>query len=186
MSQIKIGIVGTSWWTDSMYMPALTRHPNADAQPYERADDSAMMMLEFENGARGVIHVTALAYKETSFGQIHQMEFHGSRGTLHSFTDWDQTQNVSGARAGEGAVHDLPIPDHVWGSARRDNVPETYKDVFRDHDFMARGFVSAIANNIPMEPTFRDGARIQRYLEAALLSAQEGRRVEVKEIQAKE
>jgi predicted dehydrogenase len=32
MSQIKIGIVGTSWWTDSMYMPALTRHPNADVR----------------------------------------------------------------------------------------------------------------------------------------------------------
>ena len=25
--QVKIGIVGTSWWTDSMYMPALTKHP---------------------------------------------------------------------------------------------------------------------------------------------------------------
>jgi predicted dehydrogenase len=61
-----------------------------------------------------------------------------------------------------------------------------YKDVFREHDFMARGFVSAIVNDTPAEPTFRDGARIQRYLEAAFLSAQEGRRVEVNEIQAKE
>jgi predicted dehydrogenase len=49
-----------------------------------------------------------------------------------------------------------------------------YKDVFREHDFMARGFVSAIVNDTPAEPTFRDGARIQRYLEAAFLSAQEG------------
>ena len=30
--QVKIGIVGTSWWTDSMYMPALTKHPNADVR----------------------------------------------------------------------------------------------------------------------------------------------------------
>src|SRR5690349_15498154 len=29
MAQIKIGMLGTSWWADSMYMPALTRHPNA-------------------------------------------------------------------------------------------------------------------------------------------------------------
>jgi predicted dehydrogenase len=28
--QVKIGIVGTSWWTDAMYLPALTRHPAAD------------------------------------------------------------------------------------------------------------------------------------------------------------
>ena len=50
----------------------------------------------------------------------------------------------------------------------------------------ARGFVSAIANDTALEPTFRDGARIQRYLDAALLSAQEGRRVEVDEIQCQE
>lgn len=164
----------------------VSREPHSDGQPYEPADDSAVMMLEFENGARGVIHVSALAYEETSFGQTHHMEFHGSGGTLYSFTDWNKMQSVSGARDGEGSIHDLPIPDHIWGTARRDIVPDTYKDVFRDHDFMARGFVSAIANHTSVEPTFRDGARIQRYLEAALLSAQEGRRVEVNEIQSKE
>ena len=65
-------------------------------------------------------------------------------------------------------------------------MTNTYTDAFREHDFMTRGFVSAIVNDGPAEPAFRDGARIQRYLEAALLSAQEGRRVKVNEIQAKE
>jgi predicted dehydrogenase len=111
------------------------------------------------------------------------MEFHGAGGTLYSFTDWDRTQSVSGARVGEGAVRDLPIPDHIWGTARRDFVPDTYRDVFREQDFMARGFVSAIAEDAPVEPSFRDGARIQRYLQAALVSAREGRRVDVDEIQ---
>jgi predicted dehydrogenase len=114
------------------------------------------------------------------------MEFHGSGGTLYSFTDWDKTQSVSGAREGEGAVHDLPIPDHIWGTARRGSVPDTYADVFYEHDFMARGFVSAIAEDTSVEPAFQDGARIQRYLEAALTSAREGRRVEVDEIQPQE
>jgi predicted dehydrogenase len=157
-----------------------------DGKPYQTADDSAVMMLEFVNGAQGVIQVSSMAYEETTFGQTHHMEFHGSGGTLHSFTDWDRIQTVSGARDGEGAVHDLPIPDHIWGTARREFVPDTYKDVFRDHDFMARGFVSAIANDTSVEPSFRDGARVQRYLEAALRSAREGRRVEVNEIQPEE
>jgi predicted dehydrogenase len=193
-----VGDLGTHWlyladWfygeikaVTAMLGYHVSRGPRPDGQPYQPADDSAVMMLEFESGARGVLHVSSLAYEQTPFGQTHHMEFHGSGGTLHSFTDWDKTQSVSGARDGEGAIHDLPIPDHIWGTARRDIVPDTYKDVFRDHDFMARGFVSAIANNTSVEPTFRDGARIQRYLEAALLSAQEGRRVEVNEIQAKE
>jgi predicted dehydrogenase len=193
-----VGDLGTHWlyladWfygeikaVSAMLGYHVSREPRPDGQPYELADDSAVMMLEFENGARGVLHLSSVAYEETPFEQTHHMEFHGRGGTLYSFTDWDKTQSVSGAREGEGPIHDLPIPDHIWGMARRDSVPDTYKDIFRDHDFMARGFVSAIANNTSVEPSFQDGAKIQRYLEAALLSAQEGRRVEVNEIQSQE
>jgi predicted dehydrogenase len=193
-----VGDLGTHWlyladWfygeikaVSTMLGYHVSRDPRSDGKPYELGDDSAMMLLEFENGAQGVLHLSAVAYEETPFGQIHQMEFHGSKGTLHSFTDWEKNQRVSGARVGEGAVRALPIPDHIWGTARRDFVPDTYKDIFRNHDFMARGFVSAIANDTSAEPSFQDGARVQRYLQAALLSAQEGRRVEVNEIQSKE
>jgi predicted dehydrogenase len=193
-----VGDLGTHWlyladWfygeikaVSAMLGYHVRRDPHPAGRHYELGDDSAVMMLEFENGARGVLHVSSVAYEETPFGQTHHMEFHGSGGTLYSFTDWDKTQSVSGAREGEGAIHDLPIPDHIWGAARRDIVHDTYKDVFRDQDFMARGFVSAIAENTSVEPSFRDGARIQRYLEAALLSAREGRRVEMNEIQSKE
>ena len=193
-----VGDLGTHWlyladWfygevkaVSAMLGYHVNRAPHPDGKPYEHGDDSALMMLEFENAARGVLHVSSVAYEDTPFGQTHHMEFHGSSGTLYSFTDWDKTQSVSGARDGEGTIHNLPMPDHIWGTARRDIVQDTYKDVFREHDFMARGFVSAIVNNTSTGPSFRDGARIQRYLEAALLSAQEGRRVEVKEIQSKE
>ena len=27
-STVRVGIIGTSWWADAMYMPALTNHPN--------------------------------------------------------------------------------------------------------------------------------------------------------------
>ena len=193
-----VGDLGTHWlyladWfygeikaVSAMLGHHVSRNPRPDGRPYKLGDDSAVTMLEFENGARGVLHVSSVAYEETPFGQTHHMEFHGSKGTLYSFTDWDKTQRVSGARIGEGAVRELPIPDHIWGTARREIVHDTYKDVFRDHDFMARGFVSAIAEDKSVEPSFWDGARIQRYLEAALVSAREGRRVEVNEIQSKE
>ena len=193
-----VGDLGTHWlyladWfygevkaVTAMLGYHISRDPRPDEKPYHPGDDSAVMMLEFENGARGVLHVSSVAYEDTAFEQTHHMEFHGSAGTLYSFTDWDKTQSVSGAREGEGALHDLPIPDDIWGTARRDFVPDTYKDVFREHDFMARGFVSAIANDTFVEPSFREGARIQRYLQAALVSAQEGRRVVVNEIQPEE
>jgi predicted dehydrogenase len=193
-----VGDLGTHWlyladWfygeiiaISAMLGYHVRRAPRPDGKPYELGDDSAVMMVEFKNGAKGVLHLSSVAYEESPFGQTHHMEFHGSGGTLYSFTDWDRTQSVSGARDGEGPLQELPIPDHIWGKARRDIVPNTYKDVFREHDFMARGFVSAIADNTLVEPSFRDGARIQRYLQAALLSAEEGRRVDVAEIQAEE
>ncbi|HJO44143.1 MAG TPA: Gfo/Idh/MocA family oxidoreductase, partial [SAR324 cluster bacterium] len=29
MDQVKVGILGTSWWADAMYLPALKNHPKA-------------------------------------------------------------------------------------------------------------------------------------------------------------
>ena len=30
--KVRIGVVGTSWWADAMYLPALTKHPLADVR----------------------------------------------------------------------------------------------------------------------------------------------------------
>jgi predicted dehydrogenase len=150
-----------------------------EGEPYELGDDMAIITLKFANGASGVVHVTAVCYEDTPFGQTHHMEFHGSEGTLYSFTDWDTIQQVTGARVGEGMVKELPIPDHIWGNARRDKVPETYKDMFRVEDHMVRGFIDGIVNDKPLSPDFHDGARIQRILSAAIQSHQSGCRVEV-------
>jgi predicted dehydrogenase len=135
--------------------------------------------LEFANGAYGVIHVTALCYEDTPFGQTHHMEFHGSGGTLYSYTDWDTVQQVKGARVGEGLPRELPIPDHIWGKSRRDTVHNTYRDMFRKEDFMIRQFINGILDDTELRPNLDDGARIQKLIDAALLSHKTGQRIEV-------
>ena len=152
---------------------------NRDGNTYDVGDDSCMLTVEFANGAMGMIHCTAVCYEDTPFGQTHHMEFHGSDGTLYSFTDWDTIQEVKGARVGEGMIKDLPIPDHIWGDARRDTVHNTYKDMFRSEDFMIRGFINSIVNNTNPSPDLRDGARIQRLISAAIESHNTGSRVMV-------
>ncbi|MCY3575243.1 MAG: Gfo/Idh/MocA family oxidoreductase [Chloroflexi bacterium] len=149
---------------------------------YPVGDDGCMMTVEFANGAMGMIHCTALCYEDTPFGQTHHMEFHGAGGTLYSSTDWDTVQRVKGARVGEGAVRDLPIPDYIWGDARRDTVHNTYRDIFRSEDFMIRGFINSILQDKPLKPDLADGARIQRLLEAAELSHVAGERIKVADI----
>ena len=158
------------------------RGPRPDGRPYERVDEVAALSLEFANGAQGQIHVSKLCYEDTHFGQTHHMEFHGSDGTLYSHTDWDRVQQVSGARVGEGPVRPLKIPEHIWQGVRRDTVHNTYRDVFRQRDFMARGFITAILEGRPASPDFADGLRVQRVLAAAELGAGEGRQVRLAEI----
>lgn len=162
------------------------QRPALDPQgnPYEQADDTALVTLTFENGAQGVIHLSAMSLESTApLTTTHEMEFHGSEGTLRYLTPFsDQPQQVSGVRVGEAALHDLPVPDHFWGGANRDNTFATMDDLFSKQDFMARQFVSSIASHTPVRPDFNDGAYIQRLVDAALKSHAEQRTVSVEEI----
>lgn len=150
--------------------------------PFTPTEDVGLMLLTFANGAQGVIHVTSVAYEDTAFGQRHQMELHGSEGTLYQHIDWLTTQEVRGTRAGEGDLKRLPVPDDIWGQARRDVVHDTYKDVFRKELLMTGEFIDAIVNDTPIEPNFDDGLRVQQLLDALMLSAAEGRRVDMSEM----
>ena len=85
---------------------------------------------------------------------------------------------------GEGMIRELPIPDHIWGDARRDTVHNTYRDMFRSQDFMIRGFINGIVNDTALTQNFQQGARIQRLLSAAVQSHECGRRIEVESITA--
>lgn len=158
--------------------------PSVDPQgePYELLDDSCLLTVEFANGALGMIQCSALCYEGSPFGQTHHMDFHGSGGTLYSYTDWDRIQQVKGARYGEGMPVDLPIPDHIWGEARRDTVHNTYRDMFRREDFMIRGFINGILDDSELRPNFEHGARIQRLISAAVKSHEAGARVLVESI----
>lgn len=155
--------------------------PNGD--PYELAEDDAILSFQFESGATGVIHVTAVCYEDTPFGQTHHMECHGSGGTLYTFTDWDTIQQVKGAKVGEGMLQELPIPDEIWGSVRRDTVHNTYRDIFRTEHLMIGDFINAIVEDTLPSPNLIDGARIQRIIEASIQSAKTGLRVRIDKIE---
>lgn len=159
------------------------RGPRPDGNnDYERADDGASILLQFKNGAQGVLVASTVLYEETPFGQTHHKEFHGSDGTIYTVNDWHTVQAVRGARVGEGMVKPLPIPDDFWGHVRRDTVHNTYRDVFREQDYMARGWVNDILKDEDSSPSFADAAYVQRIIAACQLSAKEERRVWLDEV----
>lgn len=153
-----------------------------DGNLYARTEDAAYTLLQFANGAQGSVHASAVCTEETAFGQRHEFDLHGAGGTLRSVIDWDERQEVQGTRKGEGPTRPLQIPEHIWGSVRRDTVHNTYRDVFRIEDHMARGWINAIVNGHPYSPSFVDGAIVQRITDAAALSARERRWISVDEI----
>lgn len=156
-------------------------HSLTDARggAYPVAPDVAAVILEFASGAQGVLHASAVAYEGTSMDQRHAVEVHGSGGTLRYVVDWDGVQQVTGTRVGEGPSGPLRIPDDIWGAVRRSPVHDTYRDVFRTTDAMARGWARALGTGDAVRPDLADGASVQRLLDACVTSSAQRTRVEV-------
>lgn len=151
---------------------AYDRPDRPDGGDYERSEDSAIMTVRYTNGAYGTLQVSAVCWEGTDFNQTHHLDLHGTDGTIYSVNDWSATQEVRGVRAGErGPAALLPIPDDIWGAARRDRVHDTYRDVFRVNRSMTGAWIEAIASRHPAEPGLAEGARVQRLIELAQQSA---------------
>ena len=148
-------------------------HPaRPDGTTYQPSEDSSVITVRFENGAHATLQTSAVCWEGTAFNQTHHIDIHGSAGTLYSLNDWETVQEVRGLVAGEpGPTRILPIPDDIWGGARRDTVHNTYRDVFRSGGAMVGEFVDAVRDDRRCEPDFDEGAKVQRLLELALESA---------------
>lgn len=150
----------------------IERDERPDRVPYERGEDSATMTVRFTSGAYGVLQVSAVCWEGTDFNQTHEFDAHGSDGTLYATCDWAERQEVRGLRAGDkGPASVLPIPDEIWGAARRGRVHDTYRDTFRDGGAMIGDFVRAVQSREPTDATFADGLRVQQLCDAAVESA---------------
>ena len=148
------------------------REPRPDGSDYAPVEDSAVISARFESGASATLQVSAVCWEGTPFGQIHELDLHGSDGTLHALNDWDTVQEVRGVRAGEpGPAKPLVIPDSAWNGAPRDRVHDTYRHIFRRTEAMTRQWVSAIAHGHTVEPDLATGARVQELVSAAVTSA---------------
>ena len=162
-TEVSVGALGSAF---------VERQPRPDGGAYEQAEDSAVLTVRYASGAYGVLQVCAVSWEGTPFNQTHHLEVHGDAVTIYGVCDWDTVQEVRGVRRGErGPATVLPIPDEIWGGVRRDNVHDTYRDVFRGTDAMTRGWITAIAEQRHVRPDFADGLAVQRVVDAAVASA---------------
>ena len=113
------------------------------------ANDSAVMSVEFENGALGVIHASRFM---TGYDNVLKLHVFGDKGAveLHHGSGWTEIRACSGADVHTQAWRQL-VPASVESNHRR--------------------FVTAIIEGRNAEPSFRRGAELQAFLDECFMTA---------------
>lgn len=148
-------------------------------------EDASFLVAEFENGALGSFEATRFAPGRKNY--LH-FEVYGSDGSIvfnfermnelqyHSRKDPVETQGFKTILVTEETHPYIKVwwpPGHVIG------YEHTFVNEFAD-------FLECLDKDVIPEPNFYDGLKCQSVLDAALLSAQRGERVEIKEILGEE
>jgi predicted dehydrogenase len=147
-------------------LATLREWPGPGGQPIEAANDLALLALEFAGGALATLHISALAHPTYGWSR-HQVGRYGEAGTLEA--DMHRPAALRGARPGAEPAS-LPIPDRIWGAGDREDP----LSALLKNSAGPRRFVDAIADDLPVEPTFYDGLKTQEVVDAALVSDERG------------
>jgi predicted dehydrogenase len=144
-------------------------------------DDAVSMLFRFKNGAMGNLEASRFCYGRKN---MLTFEINGSEGSL--YFDWEHCNDLLyySARDQEdrqgyrdikiGPVH--PHAEAFWPIA---GINMAY---FETAVLQACEFVTAIAEDRPAVPDFRDGLQIAEIMDAALQSAAGGGWVKVKQV----
>jgi predicted dehydrogenase len=163
------------WWFGEIVQVAagleifIPSRPGSDGSEVQvTTDDSAEILAQFQGGGQAMIQVSRVAPVRHNFMRI---EMYGDQGSLvfEYEDDLAYVGRVSGARVGDESFHPLPVPDSLVKDLEgADRFPAVHASVtegfFRDHN---------------TGPTFADGVRAQRVIDAAARSATSRRWVTV-------
>jgi predicted dehydrogenase len=141
-------------------------------------EDWAALLAEFQNGATGVLESSKLASgRNESWRSLDSVEINGSERSFVFVTgDWNKLQT---GQAGGPGLETITIPREFWtwpGSPRDPGAGDPLVTFRYDQ---AWEFVDAIRSGRPATPSFRDGARAQAVMDAAIRSAETRQWVEL-------
>ena len=141
------------------------------------ADDMCMFIAETVSGTQVSAQISRVAHASN----YQRIELFGSEGMLEYDSDMRDgtwiSGRVRGAKAGEQTFSELPIPDRL-----RDGLDTSDLGMAIGNFLFARltrQFIHGIRTGQAVTPSFLEGLRSQQVIDALLLSAAEGRRVQV-------
>lgn len=161
----------------SAQLASFEDHTSATASQAAPTNDSASLAVQFANGAQGLIYVSAVAQVGAHIQQ-QRIVVHGESGTLESTFSLTGGGTILASRAGQAAFEVCSIPEDLWegGSLRHPSFMDTVA-TFMKQSIGDRQFIDAILEDQPSMPSFYDGMQAQAVVDAALVSAREGRQV---------
>ena len=147
------------------------------------ANDSALLLLEFIDGAQAIIETSNVAQVGDHIIEQHVNLF-GEKGTLRLVNNDSGVEAgvvVRGVRGDGEHWQTFPVPEAYWGEVdRSDFAKAPVPAVFQKQAAGPRLFVDAILEDKPLSPDFYDGFKVQQIIDAALQSAETGRVVTIK------
>jgi predicted dehydrogenase len=136
--------------------------PGPDGQPMDPANDAALMLLKFTNGAQGVIQVSAVAQMGDE-GHGQEVILYGEKGTLKINNNiFGGNVEIRGIQRGEKEFHILEIPPDLFGV---NNWTDPVERWFRQGNG-DQVFIDAILSDRFTEPSFLTGYKIQVVMDA--------------------
>ena len=156
-------------------------HTKADGTTWQtNADEAFYMTCRLRSGAVGTITVSKLTVGANDdlslaiYGEKGALRFSLMQPNFLYFYDATEESGTLGGNAGYKAIECVgryPAPGGTFPS------PKAPVDWLRGHVGSMYSFLNSLHTGVPSAPTFRDGAYVQRVMEAAYASDRTGTRV---------
>jgi predicted dehydrogenase len=161
------------------------RLPGSDRMVPNETDDTCGMLLEFESGVQGMIHVSWVA--QPAAGGIMRAEVHGSDGVLimdrrRGTGDTRSWVTVQGTKSEAAKLDWLPPDPEITGGLDLSSEDGLTATLNRKPYWAARRFVEAVLGNREPVASLYDGAECQAVIDSVAESAQKGLWVDVPEV----
>ena len=156
----------------SAQLNTVVKRPGIDGNPITPSNDSAFITLEFESGAHGLVHVTAVTHTGDRNAEI-GIILHGDSGTIEVkqiLSGKEAGTTIKGIQKNDTFFKELQVPGEFLK-----NLDKTENnDPFTSQSAGPRAFIDAILDNTKTIPSFYDGLKTQEIIDAAQKSHHEG------------
>jgi predicted dehydrogenase len=151
--------------------------PGKDGGPITPTNDTATVMLQFENGAQGLIKVSSVAPRGDRWAD-QNVQLFGDGGALaitQIFFGPDANVTFTGVRRGDEKFGDIEVPESFFKGIDKNELFDPYYKQAAG----PRLFIDAILDDAPIEPNFYHGWQVQLVIDSILESSKTGSWVEI-------